>query len=384
GVFVNLSKGSHEFNVNDELRGYQLKFNLPETITHTGALNNDATYSRATQDGWQIMANPYPSYYKIPQAAVGTGDLAHSTGTVYVSVSTTNATKTFETYNVALGTSSPAEFKGILAPSQAFYISTAATSTPGVDQLLMSASNRFHDVNKTNLKSAMDIEEDILRIKMVNDFGFEDEAVIAFREKGDKGLSRMDSEQRYYNGTNISYIYSMVEDTKAVINTLPMDMYNEKVDLGVNLKAGNHRIRIEGLNTLSTDYPILLEDKDTGVKVEMDANSEYAFTVNEATESNGRFVLHFGKSDVATDIDDKVANNDSKVKVYVENSSKLVVSCEWTGDKQVYLFALDGRMVSHEEFRGESYTKDLNLKPGIYVVKIIGDDDKYEQKVFVK
>ncbi|MCG8579561.1 MAG: hypothetical protein MI866_06580, partial [Bacteroidales bacterium] len=39
GVFVNLSKGSHEFNVNDELRGYQLKFNLPETITHTGALN---------------------------------------------------------------------------------------------------------------------------------------------------------------------------------------------------------------------------------------------------------------------------------------------------------------------------------------------------------
>ncbi|MBK3516527.1 T9SS type A sorting domain-containing protein [Carboxylicivirga sp. N1Y132] len=35
------------------------------------------------------------------------------------------------------------------------------------------------------------------------------------------------------------------------------------------------------------------------------------------------------------------------------------------------MFTIDGRMVSNSEFKGDSFTNDLNLQPGIYVVKVM-------------
>jgi hypothetical protein len=159
---------------------------------------------------------------------------------------------------------------------------------------------------------------------------------------------------------------------------------DRQVELGVKLKKGKHTMRIDGLNTLGESYIIELEDKVAGALVEMNANSEYTFTIDEDIEANDRFVLHFGKTQVSTDIEDMETDGETSVRVYIENSSKLVVNCDWKGIKQVYLFTIDGKMVSNNEFKDEKYFKELNLKPGIYVVKVIGDNEKFEQKVFVK
>ncbi|MCU4156230.1 T9SS type A sorting domain-containing protein [Carboxylicivirga sp. A043] len=385
GSLEQIGKNASGFVGDDEITGYQLLVRYSDAVvTHTGTLNNASSYSTSLQDGWQIIANPYNAYYQLPREDGVTGDFVNTTGTVYVSNSERNSNKVFETYNIYTGIASPAEtlVNGIIAPSQSFYVQTDAGKVG--TNISMSASNRIHDVNKVSLKSTS-TRDDLLRVKLTNAFELVDEAVVLLDENGDLGMSRRDSEQRFYNGTSISYIYSIVEGKKAVINTLPQDMLGGEVVLGMKLKAGNHTIRIDGLNTLSEDYPILLEDKNgTGAMVEMDANSEYTFTVDEDVELNDRFVLHFGKSKVATDIDDKPSESAADVKVYIENSSKLVVYCDWVGDKQVYLFTIDGRMVSTEEFKSDSYTKVLSLQPGVYVVKVIGENEQYEQKVFVK
>ena len=378
---VSANAGTYDLAAQNELKGFLFKVrDTGAEVTHVGELNDNAVYQRQLQDGWQIIANPYASYYKLPKQTRAGADFEHTTGTVYVTVSTRNSDKTFETFNTISGLASPETFtNGIVAPSQSFYVKT---DDGKAGQLVyMREGNRIHDVNKVTLKSAPNTDSDVLRIKLSNG-RLEDEAVIALRENGKMIYTRMDSEQRFVDGNDLSYIYSMVDGNKAVINVVPKEMQDKTVQLGIKSKEGNHTIRIEGINTLTDQYDFELEDKAVGVKVPLDANSEYAFTAEEV-ENNDRFVLHFGKTEVPTDIGDGTDEEQDKVQVYIQNKSTLIVNCGWIGEKQVMLYTLKGRMVENDEFKAEDYTKDLNLKPGIYVVKIIGDKNQFEQKIFV-
>ena len=160
-------------------------------------------------------------------------------------------------------------------------------------------------------------------------------------------------------------------------------MLNKSIKIGIKPKAaGNHTISIDGLSSLVDDYEIMLEDKDSGAMMPMDASSEYVFT-SDGTEANERFELHFSKTEVATDIEDETSENEQLITVHIQDASILFVDCEWQGKKQVKLFSLDGRMVDSFEFNGADFNQQLNLKTGVYIVKVLGDNKQYEQKVYV-
>jgi hypothetical protein len=383
GSYYKVSDNAGTYNLasQNKLQGYLFKVkDTGAEVTQVGTLNDDNEYSRVLLDEWQIIANPYASYYKLPKDNRAGSDFEHTTGTVYVTVSTRNSDKTFETFNTISGLASPETFtNGIIAPSQAFYLKTE----PGHEgeSVFMRKGNRIHDVNKVSLKSTKNKENDVLRVKL-NNGTLVDEAVIALREDGQMAFTRMDSEQRFMSGNDYSYIYSMIDDNKAVINVVPADMKDRAVKLGVKTKAGEHTIHIEGFNTLSEDYKIELEDMIKGSIVQLDANSSYTYTAEEE-ESNDRFILHFSKTDVSTGIGDGTEETEEQARVYVQNKSTLVVNCDWMGVKQVMLYTLDGRLVDTIEFKADTFTKDLNLKSGIYVVKLVGESKQFEQKVYV-
>jgi hypothetical protein len=115
----------------------------------------------------------------------------------------------------------------------------------------------------------------------------------------------------------------------------------------------------------------------------MTGTTVYEFTAAEGT-SNDRFVLHFKepKTEVPTDVDD-LDGDENLVKVTIQNNTILTVSCPWQGEKQVLLYTVDGRLIDNSEFQNELFTKMVSLQPGIYIVKVIGDSNEYEQKVFV-
>jgi len=382
GSFYKVSDnaGTYDLAAQDELKGYLFKVkNTGAEVTQVGTLNNNATYQKALQDEWQIITNPYASYYKLPKQALAGADFEHTLGTVYVTVSTRNSDKTFETFNTITGIASPETFtNGILAPSQAFYVKTDAGKAG--QMVYFRKGNRVHDVNKSSLKSGSK-EADVLRVKL-NNGELTDEAVIALRDGGDMSFTRLDSEQRF-TSSNYSFIYSFVDNTPTVINVVPQDMLNKRIIIGIKPKAaGNHTISIDGLSSLVDDYEIMLEDKDSGAMMPMDASSEYVFT-SDGTEANERFELHFSKTEVATDIEDETGENEQLITVHIQDASILFVDCEWQGKKQVKLFSLDGRMVDSYEFNGADFNQQLNLKTGVYIVKVIGDNKQYEQKVYV-
>jgi len=367
----------------DELKGYLFKVkNTDAVVVHKGSVNNDATYTTPLKTDWQIIANPYPSYYQLPSDPAGTGDFGNTAGTVYVTVSTRNSDKTFETFNTNSGLSSPETFTGILAPSQAFYIKTDAGKA-GAD-ITMSASNRVQDAGKTSLKSSGSKIKDVLRIKLSNKGGGTDEAVLALMENGDFGYSRMDSEQRF-NTNSLSYVYSVIDDNRAIINVLPTILDNYTQPLGIQAKEGQHSLYISGISNLSVDYELILEDKLTGTFMTMhNKQSVYEFT-SEAGTFDDRFVLHFkpGIPDTPTDIED--VKSDSAVAVYVEGGSLLNITCQWqVKEKEVAVYSLSGELLGNYAFNGESFSENLELKTGIYIIELSGGNHTYRTKVFIK
>ncbi|TRX71810.1 GEVED domain-containing protein [Carboxylicivirga sp. M1479] len=369
------------FRADDEIAGYLFKVkNTGGEVVHTGTINDDAEYTRTLLSDWQIIANPYSSYYQLPMETGPTADFANTTGTVYVTVSTRNSDKTFETYNTLTGLSSPEAFKGIVAPGQGFYVKTASAGT-----MSMRAANRIHDVSKTSLKTAPAPIKDVLRIKLSNSGGGTDEAVVALRENGDTGFSRMDSEQRF-DTNSLSYIYSLVGDKMAVINVLPSVSENYSQAVGIRAKVGEHVLRIEGVESLTNAYDLVLEDKLTGAVTSIsDSQSVYEFTT-EAGDVDDRFVLHFNmpKTEVPTDIGD-INEANSYVNIYIKEQNSLTIKCDWDiRQKTVGVYSVSGSLVMMKQFEGEVYEEQLDVLPGIYIVKISSDNHSYQEKVFVK
>ncbi len=382
GSFYKVSDNATTYDLagQNEMKGYLFKVRYSGgEVVQNGTLNN-TDLSISLQSEWQIIANPYSSYYELPLEAAAGADFENTTGTVYVTISTRNSDKRFETYNTLTGISSPEKPKGVVAPNQAFYVKTLDPTKKG-QHIRMWRHKRIHDTHKASLKTNVK-EQNILRLQLDNGT-YNDEMVVALRDNGQDGVTRLDSEKRIEGELEFSLLYALVEDKKLVINVLPLEVQDKSVAIGIQPKLGSHTIRIKGIESLTKGYVIMLEDKLTGQMVEMNSNTEYEFIANQA-ENNERFVLHFkqSKTEVPTDVHDG-ADTDNKVSVYIRNNRTLTVNCPWQGDKHVRLFTVKGRLVESGEFKNEHYTKEVHLQPGIYIVKIIGDSDEYEQKIFV-
>ncbi len=398
GSLINRANTPADFEFNQDatsserIRGYQLKVLNATTISQTGIPNNNDLYSKPVIEGWQIIANPYPAYYQIPAAST---DFEGTEKTVYVSDSNTNADKAFLTFNTTTGVYSPDDGDsgtydylqdGIIAPGQAFYIE----GTTGVvgESIHMRKSNLVHEPvgESISLKSTpKTAEENILRLKLSNEHGLTDEAVIALLPNGDVALNTQDSKQMMYSGTSYSYIYSIVEDTKAVINVLPESLDDYQQTIGVKTKAGVQELKINGIDNLTGNYELVLEDKLTGSLTTMSNSTVYTFTAEEG-EDHERFVLHFKslETQVPTDIDD-VSGSKNAVKIYIQDKSTLQVDCDWElREKTIEVFTVSGSLVLREAFEGDKYNAQLSVQPGIYIVKVSGGEYLYQQKVFVR
>lgn len=388
-----LTEADYKLADQNELRGYQFKvLNSGAEVMHTGPVNKLASYTQGVVPAgkWQIIANPYPSYYQLPVEAESGADFEFTTGSVYVSESVSNVDKKFYTFNTLTGIATPSDsdgsFDGLIAPNQAFYVKTASDAI-ATNVITMRASNRVHDTKeiKTPLKSTKAKEDNIIRIRVTNAAGT-DEAVIAFKEYGQLQVTRYDSEKLIASGSGLSFISSIKEGVNTVINVLPNEVDELSIPLMCEAKEGQHSLSINGIESLSGDYEFILEDKGTtpSILTPMSSSTVYEFSSDKGTYDD-RFVLHFKvvKTEVPTDIGD-VDSDANQVQAFIQKGSTLVVNCDWEGEKQVLLYTVGGRLVTSETFNGDGLVKKMSLKPGVYLVKIIGHEDAYEQKLYIE
>jgi len=332
------------------------------------------------------VANPYASYYQLQKQEMSNTDFEHTTGSVYVRTGADLNSRSLATYNTLSGIATPADYKGIIAPMQAFWV---RRETPG--NIVMKQANRIHDGARSALKSASVGELDLLRLQLTNGRS-NDEAVVAFRENGSLMLSRFDSEKRFDKEDQVTpYIYTMKEKQATVINMMPQVMSKQTVMLGLRIPDIDEeqlRLTVVGMETLNENVAVYLEDKATGAMIDLRSQSIYDFSAKAAT-INDRLVLHFNEA-ISTDIENPQADESVSVYAY-QNGGELMVFENLLADRpngkvRIELFSITGSKVVERTFNASGlHALPANLASGTYLVKVFAhENEPYVVKVVIR
>ena len=312
---------------------YYSGFSMP-AINNTNKnkifINTDATIALneyqsefAHNRGWNLIGNPYPSYYDTRfmdfNAPITIWDMDNSTYRAY----------------------SPLDDEYILCPGEAFFVQCPVDnknivfSKEGrqINRVVRSlsalpAKNQFTGANasRTVINLALSDGEHTDKTRVV----LNENATVQYDM--DKDASKFMSED-----ANIPQLYTTYNDVQYAINERPFA--DGVVDLCAQIRtSGTYTITLQ--NSID-DYTIYLLDKKLNQTILLSEHIGYSF-VADTGESAGRFELHF-KSNTTTDLEQTTDNNISpedgevytimgvQIKqvtapgIYIQNGKKFIV-----------------------------------------------------------
>ncbi|MCC6369877.1 MAG: T9SS type A sorting domain-containing protein [Bacteroidia bacterium] len=261
-----------------DLTGTVRKFNYTIPLSYSNL-------SSASDDGWNLITNPYPS-------AISWAALKGATSNIDNAIYTYNADLNSGTGGYASyvnGVSSPAVGSGGIDDNipmgQGFYVhSTGATG------LNAQESNKLK-TNPTFLKSASLIKP-IVRLNLLGQNSYSDEAVVYFEQGASNGFEYdFDAYKIRPNDPLAAFIALSANTLDFQINGVaPLNgsfVIPVKVNTGV---TGNFTISPGDLSSLPASACVVLYDKWTATNTNL-RNSSYAFTLPDST-TVPRFELH--------------------------------------------------------------------------------------------
>nr|WP_321405310.1 GEVED domain-containing protein [uncultured Carboxylicivirga sp.] len=370
GGWVNIGNNSTSFT--DPMEGYAVIFKNSSTISHQGSIHG-GDYSRSLNAGWNLVANPYPSYVDLDLERTETGvhwDFTNIQRTVYIRT-TVGTERVLATYPIDAPETSTNNASQYIAPMQSFWVSASAGATIAVN-----ATARTHSTG--TLKSASVTSEQVLKVALENKYT-RDELVFAFTADGSYNKVDNDAIKRFETNNRIPYLFAKKEGQDLVIGYYPeiigsnsIQLYNSVGEDG----SGETIFKALNIEQFDSNTEVLLEDVLTGEIVNLRQTSEYNF-VNNASADEPRFVLYFNK--VATSEDDII--NGIEPDVEVINKNNLVINCHWADTKTLTVYSVDGRVVFTDKFKEDYYNSLIDVQSGIYIIELSSGINTYQEKV---
>ncbi|MDG5798756.1 Ig-like domain-containing protein [Marinilabiliaceae bacterium ANBcel2] len=197
---------------------------------------------------------------------------------------------------------------------------------------------------------------------------YKDNSVIAFIQEALPQVDKYDSEKRFGGGNNPLEIFSIADDTKLSINSLPFD--NEvEVPFGYRAnKAGEYGLMIN--SDYLKDKEVVLIDYKKDKEIVMEESVIYDFSVTKTGSNTQRFALLFTKDLSTSLVETKSTANHINADVYSKKGS-IVIDLKDKGSSNQYkytLFDMGGRSVA------QGYTKstvtNIEKEPGSYIVAL--------------
>ncbi len=338
------------------MRGYLARFGATETVEYSGGVFNTGNLSLTdlsrtgttnSRRGYQLVANPYPSFLN--------WDDAYSAGSINLLPTVWYRTEqsgsmVFATYNALLG-------EGVLGatrdihPGQAFWVRVDGDGNTGI--LAVNNDMRSHRDAET-MRDGIDL----IRLTLTNGTQT-DESMVFFNDLASNGADIYDSEKQMAPA-EVPQLWSNVEGTRMAINGINSPETQPTVPLGIRVQsAGNYTITATEL-----DLPVgaWLEDIATGAFQSLDSEPSYTFT-SEGGTVNGRFVLHFSAQVVGLD---EMA---SGIDIFsFEKNINIILSEETRGVATVMDMA--GRVITTSALQGQRTTIPMDVTTGIYIVRV--------------
>jgi hypothetical protein len=361
----------------------------------TGTLNSGdipvtlTRKSSGTYAGYNLIANPYPSYINIMSAINANSNLV---GTVWYRTRKTVSPYDykFETVNTTsgVGTNSAGTgtVTGYIPPMQSFWVRT------NVDGQVLTFTNamRAHAGNVTVLgqpvpttvmKAHKQVSQSIARIKVAGVAG-SDEAVLYFDADAANTFDKYDSPKMFESASSVlPEIYTQAGTEKLVINGLNAVQYDTEIPLGFIAKtAGDYSISASEMSNFETGTRILLIDKEVpNTETELSAGILYPFSSPVASASTSRFSLIFRAPGTTTSV-----NEASKLsaQVFVNAANKITIVAP---EKTTYsIYNAVGILLENGVVNSKPETINTKLPAGVYVVKVTDIGMSYSSRVIIK
>lgn len=280
--------------------GYRVFIPHPLTLDNVGPVSlGDKTlnldWSGSTPyKGYNLRINPHLSAFNWSSATRNNVD-----NTVVIWDPSSNTYKYFGSDIFGGNLGLPTAAINPIASGQAFFIRAngPAPSITIPEAAKVSGGSFFRSATSQN---------QVFKIELSNTAGERDEALFNFINDATPGHDPKYDAGKWVNPS--LNIYTLTnEGHQMAINAIPFEGTQMVVGLGFEAPAGAHSLHFSGLSALENVFHIYLKDNKLNVLTSINAEGNYAFTVNESGADNHRFELIF-TSDVTS------AAQETKVK----------------------------------------------------------------------
>jgi len=274
-------------------------------------------------------------------------------------------------YN-ATGANPPQTSVGNISSGQGFYVQLAEGAAEG--QAVFTNDIRYDEDGmaydnshffKTNVETTANDDKQLVWLSLIDNSNASASALIGYVQGATLGKDRMYDAYSDMNGLDI---YTMVEDSKMVIQGRPLPFSaTDFIPLGANLPAdGSYKIAIgdlKGSEFLDSGRGIFLED--TYLNLEHDLRSSpYEFSGDQG-DITDRFILRFEQT---LSIEDSVASS-----TYVNIINDVLNVKALKNIKAVNVYDISGKKVTSFKPNGQSneLSESFKFSKGIYLTSVV-------------
>lgn len=358
---------------------------------NTGDINMNPTYTvsgGATNDGWNLMGNPYPSpiswdaFHDAGRSGVfpdfsGT-DYAHLDQTVSILNPNIGGAGQYASYNAVSGATVNGLTDGIIPSGAAFFVQAVGASPTMTMREIYKTTAVAPSMFKTSTEQ--------FSITLHRENMVEDETVFKNVPSASINVDAHDIVKLFGGGAQLASITK--DGSFMAANYMPLAPLFDTIKLSVAATvSGNYVFKFNDATTLAGDRSIHLIDYKAGNLVNVKTKDNYAFTidVNDPTSKGvDRFALIIGEID-ANALNDVLNENTRTQLVLYPTQTNGTITIQNSkmnlGKTQISVFDINGKEVfSRAIANWDDYSIELdlsNLKAGSYFVKI--NSEKHSQ-----
>lgn len=273
GYFVYMQSASQFPVVKGEI--YQHDFNKNLSFTNTG---------NASGDGWNLIANQYPSEVDFRQMALnGSGVSSYNVYDAEIS--------NYRTYNAVTNVGNASRY---IASSQSFFVKAAG---PG-------SYLKFREVYKSNQGISFEREEDDVVTSSFASFivkaenGTSDETVLAIHESATDAFDPLYDAAKLYSPVPEAVGCALVTSDSYELAIYTRQPFNANVNIPVYVNlpvAGTYSFQVNDLSNLENVACLYVEDLVTGHSIPMIAGQALEMEIDEPYAGN-RLVIRSGSA----------------------------------------------------------------------------------------
>ena len=353
-------QGYELFSVYNETRIFE---GTPINVSKSFAISNEG-------NGLNLTGNPFPSYIDWENNENGAWQRSSIASAIYYP--DPSGSGNFAVYmpggDDAVSINNGSRY---ISPMQGFFVKASQKGA-----LMINEKSCVRNI--TDSKTAL--KNNSVKFKLTDSDGMSDEVMFRVIANSSFGFDdNLDAIKFEGSATSNSLFFGSDDDIRYALNTIPTVNSSLEIPLYITcVKSGMFSVSAAGAFNFEYRYPVILEDTELGLFIDLRADSVYSFYHTTEMNSN-RFKIHFNSTQ---DVDQQ-GDGVSEVVVY---PGEVRINGTENDIYTAKLYTTDGKMISSAKgilSEGIILSTGNTIASGICILQLTNGRSKMTKKIFV-